>query len=577
MAYRGSTFATENNISMAQISIAQTDSKESILSRLNRVISKVKETVSGNKGDRDVSLGEYLDSLSEFTEPLADTLGLSQIQTLILAAALEKCSRHRSDMSDIAGMLGFSYIRLLSFNDDIEDLRRRGYIKVDQNKNVQIPKDVINALSKNIPYTRPATTGLSTIAVMRRFKEVFSDIDDEIIEDAEAMESMDTLVRDNPQTSFSRVCGELGILKADRDERQLFYFLASLYYNDSDDMVNWGQVDDAFSGEDTADLIRYDAVGGNLGLMTSGAVEFTSDEGIRTKDYLHITDSVKARLFADAGGIRKRRQPIAGAVECKSIGPKELFYEKHEAEQIATLERMLTDEGYASVCRALREKGMRTGLTVLMHGAPGTGKTSCVYELARRTGRDIIVADVSKIKDCYVGETEKNIKALFDSYRRNISEDGRPKILLFNEADAIFGVRKEGATDAVDKMEGSLQNIILQEMEDLDGILIATTNLTGSLDKAFMRRFLYKIEFSRPSAACKARIWKSMLPELTDAQTRELAESYPSFTGGNIENICRKKTIQGIVSGKEPGFGEIRDFCNDENIGGRKSARKIGY
>lgn len=238
---------------------------------------------------------------------------------------------------------------------------------------------------------------------------------------------------------------------------------------------------------------------------------------------------------------------------------------------------MLTEEGYKSVCEALKKKNLRTGLTVLMHGAPGTGKTSCVYELARRTGRDIIIADVSKIKNCYVGETEKNIKALFDDYKRSVNEDGRPKILLFNEADAIFGVRKEGATDAVDKMEGSLQNIILQGMEDLEGILIATTNLTGSLDKAFMRRFLYKIEFSRPSAACKKKIWKSMLPELSDAQAIELAEEYEAFTGGNIENICRKKMIQSIIDGVEPNFEEIKSFCDDEIIGAKANVKKIGF
>ena len=95
--------------------------------------------------------------------------------------------------------------------------------------------------------------------------------------------------------------------------------------------------------------------------------------------------------------------------------------------------------------------------------------------------------DVDKIKSCWVGESEKNIKALFDRYR-NICKDSKlAPILLFNEADAVLGIRMEGASRAVDKMENSIQNIILQEMENLDGIMIATTNLTDSKDTATIK------------------------------------------------------------------------------------------
>ena len=101
--------------------------------------------------------------------------------------------------------------------------------------------------------------------------------------------------------------------------------------------------------------------------------------------------------------------------------------------------------------------------------------------------------DVDKIKSCWVGESEKNIKKLFDSYRAKCNNAELAPILLFNEADAVLGIRMEGAQTAVNKMENSIQNIILQEMETLEGIMIATTNLTSNLDKAFERRFLYKI------------------------------------------------------------------------------------
>lgn len=150
-------------------------------------------------------------------------------------------------------------------------------------------------------------------------------------------------------------------------------------------------------------------------------------------------------------------------------------------------------------------------------------------------------------------------------------------ILLVNEADAIFGIRQEGATRAVDKMENSIQNIILQEMEKLDGILIATTNLTTNLDNAFERRFLYKIRFDRPDEKVKEQIWASMLPTLSEEDARELAHGF-DFSGGQIENIVRKKEIKFIIDGVDAGMEEIRGYCREEMIEDAGSGRKkIGF
>ena len=124
-------------------------------------------------------------------------------------------------------------------------------------------------------------------------------------------------------------------------------------------------------------------------------------------------------------------------------------------------------------------------------------------------------------------------------------------------------------------MENSIQNIILQEMEDLDGILIATTNLTTNLDKAFERRFLYKVRFDKPSIEARSRIWKSMLPELSELEASQLATDF-DFSGGQIENIVRKKTVKALISGTEPSFADIREYCSEEGID-NAPRRKIGF
>jgi SpoVK/Ycf46/Vps4 family AAA+-type ATPase len=147
-------------------------------------------------------------------------------------------------------------------------------------------------------------------------------------------------------------------------------------------------------------------------------------------------------------------------------------------------------------------------------------------------------------------------------------------ILFFNEADAIINCRNENVQTSVDKMNNAMQNIILQELENLDGILIATTNLTSNLDKAFDRRFLYKVEFHKPNTEVKMQIWQSMLDDLSTDDARQLATSF-DFSGGQIENIARKRTVDYILSGKNATVEELRDYCRAEQLNGRR--RNIGF
>ena len=149
-------------------------------------------------------------------------------------------------------------------------------------------------------------------------------------------------------------------------------------------------------------------------------------------------------------------------------------------------------------------------------------------------------------------------------------------ILLFNEADAIINKRQEGAERAVDKMENSIQNIILQEMENLDGIMIATTNLAQNMDKAFERRFLYKIKFEKPTLEARMHIWHEMIPTLSENDTMTLAEKY-EFSGGQIENIARHNAINGILYGEKANSLEaLVSYCDNERLETKKT-RKIGF
>jgi SpoVK/Ycf46/Vps4 family AAA+-type ATPase len=227
---------------------------------------------------------------------------------------------------------------------------------------------------------------------------------------------------------------------------------------------------------------------------------------------------------------------------------------------------------------------MRTGFACLFSGAPGTGKTETARQLARRTGRDIMEVDISETKSMWFGESERKVKGIFDRYsslvlRCQKSKNHLTPILLFNEADGVIGKRMElsgnGRSASIDKTLNAMQNIILQEFENLKGILIATTNLVTNLDPAFDRRFLYKIEFGKPTAEARQNIWRSMLPSLCIHDAKALAEGF-DFSGGQIENIARKRALDIVLNGNEPDLERLAELCREETLD-KHEANRIGF
>ena len=219
---------------------------------------------------------------------------------------------------------------------------------------------------------------------------------------------------------------------------------------------------------------------------------------------------------------------------------------------------------------------MRKGFNAIFYGAPGTGKTASVYELARRSGRDIFHVDMAKLKSKWVGDSEKAVRGVFKIYRSMCKGRDKAPILLFNEADAVFTKRIENVEQSVDQMNNAIQNIILEEMESIEGILIATTNLLSNLDPAFERRFIFKVEFKMPEKDSRAKIWKSMIPTLSEEDASVLADKY-AFSGGNIENIARKSTVEYVLSGNEPTLSSLEGYCQEEILDRKENRNRIGF
>ena len=253
-----------------------------------------------------------------------------------------------------------------------------------------------------------------------------------------------------------------------------------------------------------------------------------------------------------------------GKISYKNIPEKTLFYNDKNQADIDRLENLLSEKSYNDIRSRLEEKHMPKGVIVLMHGTPGTGKTETAMQLARKTGRDVLHVNISEIRSCWVGETEKNTKKIFKSYAEI---KGKKPILLFNEADAIVSTRTtdvSGANSSVNKMENAMQNIILEEFETFDGICIMTTNLSETIDEAFDRRILFKMKFDNPTKDVKKKIWKNKIDFLTEKDLEAVSEF--DFSGGQIENIRRKITIDEVLYGTRPSLEALIDFCKKEKL-----------
>ncbi|EOG4444713.1 AAA family ATPase, partial [Campylobacter jejuni] len=149
---------------------------------------------------------------------------------------------------------------------------------------------------------------------------------------------------------------------------------------------------------------------------------------------------------------------------------------------------------------------------IIFYGPAGTGKTMSALAMAKSMKKSVLSFDCSKILSKWVGESEQNVRKIFDTYKNIVQTCKQSPILLLNEADQFLSTRVDGSSGS-DKMHNQMQNIFLEQIECFSGVIIATTNFLESLDSAFSRRFDYKIEFKKPDFKDRLKIWEKFLPK----------------------------------------------------------------
>jgi len=502
-------------------------------------------------------------------------LGISPIQAVLFSHFMERSDDNNILVSEIASSIKCSKLKIIKYMNDCDALEKKRLIRCKRDRDslsFRVPFGVCDSLRKFNEFRPEKNENLAIEQFFTVIERIFEERgNNELTYENMKYELLD-VINMNMHLGF---CKKIISYNLDKDDLVLLACFCHLAGNNNDD--NIGEHDIKFLFEDSSwfRMIKKSISEGYHTLINSKFIEYNDSEGFVNSESWKVSDMAKRELLAEITGVRNFKK---GMIQFDKITPKKMFYNDRENESIQKLTSLLQEENYLKIINRLDGKGMRKGFACLFSGAPGTGKTETVYQIARETKRNILMVDISETKSKWYGESEKRIKEIFDTYRTAVEKSDIAPILLFNEADAVISRRKELSSNnrAVDQTENTIQNIILQEMENLCGILIATTNLTENMDNAFERRFLYKITFDKPSLESRKGIWNSMLPDLKENQAAELSSKF-ELSGGQIENIARKVEVDAIVNGEEFSMDRLAQYCKEENLNGFTITKKIGF
>lgn len=537
-----------------------------LLSAVEQIVEKAKDSGLNRefyrKADRQI---KYVSGKMELTKE----------QSVMMALFIDNSDDDSISISDFGKFLGCRTTRIIRYMTDIDVLEKRELVRCSRcghSISYRVPMEVIEAFKRNEKFVPKDCSGLSCRELFGEIEILFEMRNERELTFEVLTEKMRHLFDCNRQLLYVQ---KVRSYNFDNNDEMMLILFSHLFVNNCDDNIGFHDINFLYDSRHLWRINKAMLEEGEHLLLTEGLVENNNSDGFVDRESFRMTDKAKRELFGELN-LAAKKAKRGDVVKAEDIAPKRLFYGEKISSQIAELGKLLEEEQYRQICSRMKENGFRCGFACLFYGEPGTGKTETVLQLARQTGRDILQVNVSQIKSMWVGESEKNIKQLFDTYRAKVKDSEKAPILLFNEADAIINKRQEGAERAVDKMENSIQNIILQEMETLDGILIATTNLAQNMDKAFERRFLYKIKFEKPTVEARMSMWHEMIPSLKEDDSRALASKY-DFSGGQIENIARHYTIGKILHGEPANvIEELSSYCNSERLE-TKEKRKIGF
>jgi len=554
------------------------DMEQNIKFRLLESIGKVYEQSKDCKLD-----SAFFEKVDAELKHLSDYFKVSRNQSLIVAMVF--ALNYKGDTVDLKDLIEYfdcNPMKLLEFSDDFEALYSKGIFKKQKsshrvrltlsNDQFTINEKITEAILNNKPMPVIERERIKdVIELLEKFHKLGEQRDNEELSTFELFAQTKELISSNLHFPLIK---KINDYQFSIEDTYLFFYLIwkTITGNETTDI---GRATEGIF-DNPSERVNYvqKIMSNENKLISQNHIEIVEANFFNDTELKLSESSIKTlqdlglKLFAN----KKKRDNI---IEPAKIDHKALYFNESERKQLDLLKTVLQEDNFKETQNRLQGKGLPNGITALLHGSPGTGKTETVLQVAKETNREIVKVDISQSKSMWFGESEKIIKRIFTDYKAYAKDCERMPILLFNEADAIISKRKENSTTNVSQTENAIQNIILEELENFEGIFFATTNLAKNLDSAFERRFLFKIEFQKPEISVKAKIWNSKLPSLSETECETLANRF-DFSGGQIDNIVRKNEIHEIIHGITVDFSNIIEFCKTELLSKNSSVR-IGF
>jgi AAA+ superfamily predicted ATPase len=524
---------------------------------------------------------DILSDLNEEINQVANFLDMESNFSILLSVMIcEQLMGETNSMRKLMKQMGFGSLDIISSHENIKILKRKGWLNLSKRKlhsfrtdEYEISKIVLDAVTYNDKSKLTKQIPESLTEALLQIRQTISNY----IGDCEIDDLSRAIILELENYENFLFISNLLLNKDLIDlEKVILVWLASdVVYGREE--FDFNSIIEYFTQDPSYTFWFKQRIShGKSALIKGGFIEFKSPNfidfsavilGDKTNDLLG-----ELRLNSDQ---KKKTARYCILIEPSELKKQKLFFNSNIDQSVQKVDQLLSEENYKHLMKKFLDNGMNECLTMLFHGLPGTGKTELVKQLALKHQRSIYQVDISGIKDMWVGESEKNLKRVFKEYSDALKYNRLTPILLFNEADAILGLRTR-VQHSVDQMYNSLQNILLQELEDMKGIFIATTNLINNIDGAFDRRLLYKQKFELPDNYTRLKILESHFADINLDALKEVATSY-ELSGGQIQNIKRKLMAdQLLFSNSDKCETLFMDYVVSE-VGFRSTNRKIGF
>jgi AAA+ superfamily predicted ATPase len=490
----------------------------------------------------DPIMEEHLKIVSDFFEVDYKT---AAVFSLVIC---DQLSGDSESITSIMKSLGFKPLDFITTNDTLKKWKLNGLLRlrvVRGNKptnDYQFINEVLDGVIYNdkskLKHRVPKNQNEAFLVIKQFISKTLYSVEKEIL--AETI--LNYVYHFNEFELISEILVDTDL--SDDEKAILFYIISHHQYGiqefDLDIILDYFDEDSSFSFR-----FKQQVIAEKCGLFSKEYLAFDVPDFL---DFSVIVpgERIKKHIVVLENGYEKKTFTTKYSIQIKPEEIEEIELHFNSETESATEKVVdITSSKFKSVSEKFAANGMKAGLTMLFYGLPGTGKTELVKQIAKKNNRVLLLVDIASIKSKWVGESERNIKRVFYEYKMALKFYENEPILFFNECDALIGKRNHVA-NAVDQMNNSMQNIVLQELEDFQGIFVATSNLIENIDKAFDRRILYKLLFDQPEETTRLAILKSQFPDVESDILEEISERY-NLSGGQIQNIKKKYLVDEIL------------------------------